>query len=410
MPRRFGGGNQAEDCGWSVRRRLSGMRIVDVCAFYTPHGGGVRTYVEHKLKVAGAMGHDMVVIAPGAEDGVIERPDGGVLATIRAPLFALDRRYRYFNDEQALHDALDHWQPDLVEASSPWSSASMVARWHGAASRSLVMHADPLSAYAYRWFGGMTSIATIDRGFERYWKHLRQLDRSFDLVVSASDDLSRRLRAGGLDKVATIPMGVEPGIFSPTRRDPALRAEMLARCGLGDDATLLIGVGRYSSEKRWGMVIDAAIAAGTRAPFGLVLIGDGRQRERLVARAGGSPHVVIGCPIRNRERLAAIMASADALVHGCEAETFCMGGAEARASGLRLVMPDRGGAADHAAGRGDLRYRAGDGASLRDALLMLGEACEPGGAAGHPPREMNAHFEELFGHYRTLTRRFAIAA
>ena len=39
----------------------------------------------------------------------------------------------------------------------------MVARWPGSAPRSLVMHADPLSAYAYRWFGRVASIATIDR-------------------------------------------------------------------------------------------------------------------------------------------------------------------------------------------------------------------------------------------------------
>ncbi|NWP89654.1 glycosyltransferase family 1 protein, partial [Escherichia coli] len=78
----------------------------------------------------------------------------------------LDRRYRYFDDEKALHRALDRWRPDFVEASSPWGSASMVARWDGAAPRALVMHADPLSAYAYRWFGQVASIETIDRGFD----------------------------------------------------------------------------------------------------------------------------------------------------------------------------------------------------------------------------------------------------
>ena len=194
------------------------MRIVDVCAFYTPHGGGVKTYAERKLRVAAAQGHEMIVLAPGAEDRVEERAPGALLATIRAPLLAFDRRYRYFGDEAAVHRALDRWRPDFVEASSPWSSASMVARWRGGAPRALVMHADPLSAYAYRWFGGITSIATIDRGFDRYWRHLRQLDKAFDLVISASENLSQRLRNGGLAKVATIPMGVEPGIFSPARR------------------------------------------------------------------------------------------------------------------------------------------------------------------------------------------------
>jgi alpha-1,6-mannosyltransferase len=385
------------------------MRIVDVCAFYTPHGGGVKTYAERKLRVAAAQGHEMIVLAPGAEDRVEERAPGALLATIRAPLLAFDRRYRYFGDEAAVHRALDRWRPDFVEASSPWSSASMVARWRGTAPRALVMHADPLSAYAYRWFGGITSIATIDRGFDRYWRHLRQLDKAFDLVVSASENLSQRLRNGGLAKVATIPMGVEPGVFSPARRDTRVRSELLARCGLGDDATLFIGVGRYSPEKRWTMAIDAAIAAGSRAPVGLVLIGEGRQRDRLIARAGGSPHIVIAPPIRDRDRLATIMASADALVHGCEAETFCMVAAEAKASGLRLIVPDRGGAADHAIAPADLLYRAADGGALRDAILaaaMSGPAVGRWGA----PREMDAHFRDLFSTYGALTGALSAAA
>ena len=385
------------------------MRIVDVCAFYTPHGGGVKTYAERKLRVAAAQGHEMIVLAPGAEDRVEERAPGALLATIRAPLLAFDRRYRYFGDEAAVHRALDRWRPDFVEASSPWSSASMVARWRGGAPRALVMHADPLSAYAYRWFGGITSIATIDRGFDRYWRHLRQLDKAFDLVVSASENLSQRLRNGGLAKVATIPMGVEPGVFSPARRDTTVRSELLARCGLGDDATLLIGVGRYSPEKRWTMAIDAAIAAGSRAPVGLVLIGEGRQRDRLIARAGGSPHVVIAPPIRDRDRLATIMASADALVHGCEAETFCMVAAEAKASGLRLIVPDRGGAADHAIAPADLLYRAADGGALRDAILAAATSGQAVGRWG-APREMDAHFRDLFSAYGSLTGALSAAA
>lgn len=277
----------------------------------------------------------------------------------------------------------------------------MVARWRGDAVRSLVMHADPLSAYAYRWFGTVASIGTIDRGFDRYWRHLRRLDRAFDLVVTASDNLTRRLRGGGLAKVATIPMGVEPGIFSPDRRDPLLREELLARCGLGPEATLLLGVGRYSPEKRWSMVIDAAIAAGVHAPVGLALIGEGRHVDRLIARAGGSPHIVVGQPVKDRAQLATIMASADALVHGCEAETFCMVAAEAKASGLPLIVPDRGGAADHAMDGRDRRYQAANGQSLRDTILAAAADRRPVNIRQRP-RQMDEHFADLFARYATL--------
>src|SRR6476469_1946521 len=155
------------------------MRIADGCAFYTPAGGGVRTYVEAKLRAAARFGHEMIVIAPGERHQVIKRGPGAFLVTIPAPRIALDRRYRYFDDEAALHSALDAWQPDHVEASSPWSSATMVGRWQGSASRSLVMHSDPLAAYAYRWLGGFAPIDKIDRWFGWFWRHLRGLGQMF---------------------------------------------------------------------------------------------------------------------------------------------------------------------------------------------------------------------------------------
>jgi alpha-1,6-mannosyltransferase len=387
------------------------MRIVDVSAFYAPQGGGVRAYADRKLAAASALGHEVVVIAPGAVDSVAERGPGAILETIASPTLAFDRRYRYFADERALHAALGRWKPDFVEASSPWGSAAMVARWDGAAARALVMHADPLSAYAYRWFGGVASIGTIDRGFDFFWKHLRRLGQAYDLVVSASRDLSDRLAHGGVEGVATIPMGVEPGIFSPALRDPGLRAELLARCHLPPQAKLLVGVGRLSTEKRWGMVIDAALSAGASTPIGLLLVGEGRLRRQLVARAAGSPHIVVPGSLESRDAVARVMASADAMVHGCEAETFCIAAAEARASGLPVIAPDRGGASDHAADPPNLRYRAADPQALRDAILAFARRPDVRSpAANGAARTMDEHFDELFAAYaavRTPARRAA---
>lgn len=385
------------------------VKIVDVCAFYTPHGGGVKTYIDRKLAAGVAAGHEIVVIAPGMHDATEERFPGARIVWLASPTLPFDRRYRYFNDEIALHRALDAARADMVEASSPWSSASMVARWPGPAPRALVMHADPLSAYAYRWFGGLASISMIDRGFARFWQHLRRLDQGYDMIVSASATLTRRLHAGGIGGATTIPMGVEPGAFSATLRDPVLRATLLRRCGLGPDGLLLLGVGRYSAEKRWPMVIDAAHAAGTQRAVGLLLVGQGRNRRNLVARAAGSPHVVIGEAVRNRAELAPIMASADALVHGCEAETFCMVAAEARASGLPLIVPDRGGASDHAVTPADRRYRATDAGSLRDAMIAAASRA-PSASPTAAVRTMDDHFADLFAAYAGSVERPRLAA
>ena len=49
------------------------MHIIDVCAFYTPQGGGVRTYVERELEALPALGHRVTVVVPGPVNRVEER-------------------------------------------------------------------------------------------------------------------------------------------------------------------------------------------------------------------------------------------------------------------------------------------------------------------------------------------------
>ena len=391
------------------------MRIVDVNGFYTPRGGGVKTYVQRKLAAAPMLGHDVIILAPGDGDSDVRVNEFARIVTLDNPAFPLDRRYHYFGDEAALHRALERLQPDVVECSSPWTSPNMVARWGGAAVRSLVMHCDPLAAYPYRWFGGIMDRASIDRGFDWFWRHLRRLDSRYDIVISASPSLSSRLTGGGMTRVVTEPMGVEPHIFSADLRDDSLRADLLARCGLQPDATLLVGVGRFSPEKRWPMVIEAVIAAGYNRPVGLVLIGTGRDRGRMDKAAAGSPHIQTIAPIMDRQKLAALLASGDALIHGGdENETFCMVAAEARASGLPLIVPNVGGAADQADRGIGRTYRAGDAADLARAITaFLDEdpAAQLAAARARAPtvRTMDDHFRNLFGRYAALLEQRAAA-
>lgn len=382
------------------------MKLVDVCAFYAPKGGGVRTYVDRKLKAGAAMGHEVVIIAPGPRDEIEERGPRSRIIWLKSTVFPLDFNYRYFSDVPALYETLDRENPDFVEASSPWRSASIIADWPGKAPRALIMHADPLSAYAYRWLDPVATRDTIDGLFNRYWEHLRRLDNSYDMIVSASAGLSARLVAGGLKHVVTNPMGVDPGVFSPSLRDPALRKGLLEMCELPETATLLLGVGRFAPEKRWPMLVDAVAAAGNHHQVGLVLIGQGRDRKAIERSIGGNPHVRVLAPITNRGELARVMASGDALLHGCEAETFCMVAAEACASGLPLIAPDEGGAADQARANGGWTYKSGDPAAAADAIAeyCLGrETGLAGPRADIPaPRTMDDHFRELFGAYERL--------
>src|SRR3546814_1211047 len=74
------------------------MKIVDVCAFYAPHGGGVKTYIDRKLEIGSALGHEIVVIAPGSHACVERRSGGGRIIFVESPPLIVDRRYRFFDD------------------------------------------------------------------------------------------------------------------------------------------------------------------------------------------------------------------------------------------------------------------------------------------------------------------------
>ncbi len=390
------------------------MHIVDISALYSPTGGGIKTYTRRKLQAAVAMGIRLTVIVPGADDSVETIGPGVRMINIPSPRFPFDRSYFYFDSDAVIHAALDAHQPDFVEASSPWGSATAVANWPGRAPRALVMHADPLSAWAYRWFEGVASHKTIDKGFAWFWRHLRRLDARFDVIICASPGLTRRLCEGGLAHPETTPMGVEPGIFSPARRDPALRTQLLARCGLPETATLLIGIGRLSPEKRWPLVIAAAAAAGYSRPLGLVLVGDGHGRAPVVRAIGENPHILLLPPVTDRARFARLLASADLAVHGSSSETFGMVQAEACASGVPIIVPDEGSAADHLVTGQGLAYVAGDAASAAsaigaavDRLAALRAAAR---LAAPGVRTMDEHFAELFARYAALVAAHQCAA
>lgn len=157
-------------------------------------------------------------------------------------------------------------------------------------------------------------------------------------------------------------------------------------------------------------MVDAVTAASHGHPIGLVILGDGNKRSRIVRGIFGNPHIRMLEPERDRICFATILASADALIHGCEAETFCLAAAEARASGIPVIVPDRGGAADHAADGAGITYAAGSAEAAAEAIIRFIDG--PSLPLGRVPvsRTMRDHFSGLFADYAGIaTHRHALA-
>ena len=99
------------------------MRIVDVNEFYSPTGGGVRTYIDRKMTIMAEMGHELICIACGKEDRVEERVGGGKVIYVKSPGLPFDKNYGFFTRRDPIWRLLDHYRPDVVETSSGWRPA-----------------------------------------------------------------------------------------------------------------------------------------------------------------------------------------------------------------------------------------------------------------------------------------------
>ncbi|WP_174284922.1 glycosyltransferase [Sphingomonas bacterium] len=383
------------------------MRIVDVNEFYAPAGGGVRTYIDRKMSILSEMGHELTVIAPGRADAVEERPGGGRIHYVKAPALPFDANYGLFWDATPITDLLDAIDPDVVECCSPWRPAWIVGDWRGRAVKSFFMHNDNVAAYPQRWFESVASPGRIEDAFAWYSRYMSRFLAKYDTVLTNGPALQKRLGARGVRIDAAMPLGIERQHFSPGFRDLKLRRALLAQCDLPEDSLLLLGLGRHHPEKRWPMVIDAVERAGARIPVGMVQIGIGGDGKRMEKRIAGSPHIRLFRPVYDRERLARIMASCDALIHGSEAEPFGLVASEAMASGLPLIVPDTGGCAEVADPRSSERYTARSAASCAAAITrlyardrpMLRRAAEVAATRVRSDRE---HAAELIAYYEAM--------
>jgi alpha-1,6-mannosyltransferase len=386
------------------------VKIADVSEFYSPTGGGVRNYVDHKFKAAARLGHFLTVIAPGTEDRV-ELRDGGKLIWLRTPQLPFDANYRMFWSARDVFRILDEEAPDLVEGSSPWRGGWIVGKWPGNVTKMLFMHADPVAVYPQTLLAGALSPRAIDRLFGWFWAYLRRLNSHFDGCVVAGAWLADRFASHGLAQLNVVPFGVDRESFGPAHRDGNLRTLLLEQCGLGPEAALLINVGRHHPEKRVGMLIDAVTLAQASRPIGLVIVGDGLIHGQVRAKAERAQHIHLAGRIEERVVLAAMLASADALLHGSTAETYGFVVAEALCSGTPVVVPDAGGAGDLAARDCSEVYRAGDRRAAADAILrllkrdreLLSRAAIESGE--RKIGDIDTHFDKLFELYAMAVKR-----
>lgn len=318
-------------------REFSCRLYADLTQSWSDVGGGVRTYLRHKRQhILDKTPHRHLMIVPGRRDAVEAECDGrAITATIASPRVPGSPHYRLLLRNHAVGAVLEAHRPDLIECQDaynlPWAAIRHGRRQLGTALVAAYCTDFP-TVYVDRPFSkwlGRPIGAAASRICYSYCGHLY---RRFDAVYAMSENGgASRLRDLGVSKVEVVPLGVEVGQFSPSKRSERLRR----RLGIAPEKPLLIYVGRLDSEKRPQVVIDAFRRLPASLDAALLLLGDGPLRDEL--RGLERQRIFAPGYCRDRDELAAWLASADLYVSAMADETFGVSVIEAQASGLPVV-------------------------------------------------------------------------
>ena len=170
--------------------------------------------------------------------------------------------------------------------------------------------------------------------------HLRKFHNRTNATLVPSEDLQLELRKAGFDNVEILARGVDCSLFSPEKRDEAIRHDW----GVAPDGPVVLYVGRLATEKNMELFIRTYRAMQQqRADLRCVMVGDGPLYRRLQT---DNPDIIF-CGMHTGESLAAHYASADIFLFPSETETFGNVTMEAMASGLVVVAYDYAAAQRH---------------------------------------------------------------
>ncbi|HVU73518.1 MAG TPA: glycosyltransferase family 4 protein [Mycobacteriales bacterium] len=311
------------------------MRTLVVTNDFPPRPGGIQSYVQGMLR---------------------EQPPDGlvVLASQWKGWEAYDAALPY--------EVVRHPTSVLLPTAGVAARAREVARVHDC-TRVWFGAAAPLGLLArgLRRAGIERAVATT-HGHEVGWaalpgarRALRRIGASVDAVTYLGAFTRSRLAPafGPHPESALLPGGVDTDRF---RADPAARASVRARHGLGADQPVVVCVSRLVPRKGQDQLIRALPSLRARVPgTALLIVGGGPDRERLtrLARAAGvDRHVVITGSVPWTE-LPAHYAAGDVFAMPCrsrrrglEVEGLGIVYLEAAATGLSVVAGDSGGAPD----------------------------------------------------------------
>ncbi|MFF2814740.1 glycosyltransferase [Kitasatospora cineracea] len=310
-------------------RTDGGLSIVRVANFVTPVSGGLRTALRHLGAGYLAAGHRPVLVVPGPAR-TDEWTEQGRVITLPGPRVPGTGGYRLLRDRNQLASLLEELAPDRLEVSDRttlrWTGAW--ARAHGVRSM-MVSHESATGVLGAWGVPPGTARQVADRLNSR-------TAQSYDTVLCTTAWAAEEFERIGAGNVERAPLGVDLEVMRPECHDPSLRAELA-----DPQQVLLVMCSRLSGEKKPERALEALaeLRRRHRVPAVLAVAGTGPLRGRLERRAAE-----LRLPVRflghlaERSAVAALLATADAVIAPGPVETFGLAALETLACGTPVAV------------------------------------------------------------------------
>ena len=316
-----------------MAHRTNGMRIALVTETFPPEINGVALTVKQFADQLSGLGHEVLIARPRqAHEARAEKRSGEVLSRGMALPRYPGLRFG-LPSGRALREQWSAARPDAVyiatEGPLGWSALGTARRL-----------ALPVATGFHTRFDLFVEHygAGLLRPLALAW--MRRFHNRAQATLVPTEEMRDWLERAGIRNPVRLARGVDTALFTPERRDDALRQAW----GLDADDLAVIHVGRIAPEKNLSLVTRAFDAIRACVPSAkLVWVGDGPALAEMRRRH----HDHVFCGMQRGEALARHYASGDLFLFPSLTETFGNVVIEAMASGVAVVAYHTGAAREH---------------------------------------------------------------
>lgn len=304
------------------------MRIALFTEVFLPKIDGVVTRVLRTLEQLEALGHEVLVFAPG--DPPTNYAGARVIRVNSVPLKPWYPELKIGLPTPNIAKQVEEFAPHIVHLVNPVALAAYGAL--SAARRDLPMlasfHTDTPQ------YADALGLAPIRRGGTAY---LREVHNLAEVNLCTSPQMVERAEEIGIERVDLWPKAIDTVTYHPDKRSAEIRA--LLTDGHPEDK-LMIYVGRISKEKNLRALLPQIRKLQSRG-VRLAMVGSGPDREDLEREFTGTNTVFTG--YMSGDALASAFASADVFAFPSTTETLGLVALESMASQVPVVAARAGG-------------------------------------------------------------------